>query len=229
MQQVGYQWFRTSLAMGVLTLCCATQVRAQVEETAEPSMLLSVEIDGQERTVRLGEKAQWKGDFTDPSLKVTVKPYREFRYGGLDLRYPTEFTFEADLEDPPAKIWNLSGHTVEFMVFRDALDLLTPEEMIRATASEIEGKIGEVEQREIKLGQQTLKGARAKVAVGSYNMLLEAYTVPMNGRSQTMLMFIDDWNEGQGSAEGRKLMKMLKQSFGIARKPKTGSGPVKKD
>ena len=64
-----------------------------------------------------GEPVPVARTFQDPRVTVRPEPHRLFPYGGVSFHYPRGFTFEADLDDPAARSWTLSGNDFKVLYF----------------------------------------------------------------------------------------------------------------
>lgn len=209
---------RLALAASVLTGTLAASARAG-DESREPPLLFSVSVGGVTVAATEGEAVPVVGTFQDPRVTVRPEPHRVFPYGGVSFRYPRGFTFEADLDDPTARSWTLSGNDFKVIYFAFPV-VITPQTHLeqlleshgRANCHVLD------EQADLRLGESTLGGIRVEVTVQGSRMVQEAYQVPLKGKGSRLLVF-QDWPVGRAdrSPEGALALRLIAASFRTAR------------
>lgn len=192
---------------------------AVFDESKEPPLEFVVNVGNKSVTINEGETAQLDGAFTNPKISITPQPHRVFPYQGITFRYPRSFTFEANLTDPDAKNWTLSGNDLTIMYFVLNTRLTTGDfgnNMIdqfgrkNCKVTDANGKI--------TLGEQTLSGTTIQVNVATHKMVLDIYRVPSRGAVTKLLVFQDSLNDrGNRSNEGKQALKEIQSSFTIER------------
>lgn len=96
----------------------AGEAEEKEKEKVEPPLEFVLEVDGKSQPLELGKIFSIKGVSEKSALKLTLKPDRYFEKAGVRFRYPKEYTFEADLEDPAEPNWTLSGNDNKIMLFK---------------------------------------------------------------------------------------------------------------
>ena len=205
------------LALGALVLTgpLAAPATPAGDESREPPLLFSVSVGAVTVPATEGEAVSVAGTFQDPRVTVRPEPHRLFPYGGVSFHYPRSFTFEADLDDPAARSWTLSGNDFKVLYFAFPV-VITPQTHVKQLL-ETHGRANcrvLDERADLRLGETTLRGIRVEVAVQGNRMIQEAYQVPLKGQGSRLLVF-QDWpaDGADRSKEGALALRLIAASF----------------
>ena len=187
------------------------------DESKEPPLEYLVKVGGKEFSVKEGESLKLDGEFKNPVINITPKPYREFDCQGVKFKYPQQFTFESSVDSPFSKSWTLSGNDLKIMFFAMQGDLSSKDfanTMIQQFGRN-NAKISDTTTR-MKLGNQTLNGATLKVTIASHNMSMDIMQIPANDGETKLIVFQDNVDAaGNKSNEGKQTMEVIKSSFNL--------------
>lgn len=192
---------------------------AAPDESKEPPLTYSVRIGDKSVTTVEGETARFEGTFTNPEVTIAAQQHRMFPYQGVSFKYPRSFTFEADLSDPDAKIWTLSGNDFKIMYF--VLNTrLTAADFARTMINQFGKQSSKVLNGSAKttLGKHTLLGATLRATLATHSMIMEIYGIPTPGARTKLLVFQDSLDDsGNRSQEGKATLQVFRSSFDIER------------
>lgn len=182
------------------------------DETQEPRQVFRVEIAGQIHRVPEGDPLPLQGTFTDPTVKITAEPFREFTYGGMSFRYPKQFTFEAEVEGDGNRNWTLSGNDFKIMAF-----VLPDDVSADAYAAAIVAQFGEenctVSEFKSDLPGAEEQGTQIKVNVAGHAMTMDVIELPTEKGSRLLVLQDSPTAAGARSKEAQATMKELKATF----------------
>ncbi len=183
-----------------------------VDESLEPKAVYNLEINGQKYEINQGQELEVKGEFKDPKIRFEVEPYKEFTYGGIYLKYPQNFSFEADLADENVKMWNLSGNSGILMLQKYSLEMDH-----RTMANLLQPRYGEENARvapcTLKFGDKEVEGSKVVATFGGSAISQEVYSFKQGEGS--LLMILQDSVDANGNptAEGLALKKLVGETF----------------
>ncbi len=210
--------FALIASVPLITVSCGTAASI-ADESMEPPLNYTVKVGEKTMTISEGESVQFDGTFTNPNVTVTPHSYRVFPYQGITFKYPRSFTFEADLVDPTAKTWTLSGNDFKIMYFvlNDALSAADfAKDMINQFGRE-NAKVVDANAT-ITLGEQQLNGTSFRVTVATHKMVMDIYRLPSRGTQTRLLVFQDSLDDsGNRSKEGQTTIAEVKSSFAMER------------
>jgi hypothetical protein len=200
-----------------IALCLAFFVLAATlagaDETREPSLSVRLEIGGKALVLSEGEALRLDGTFTDPTVRLTVEPFRKFAYGGVSFSYPRGFTFEAEITDDGSKTWTLSGNDFKILYFAFASDLST-EAYVEALISRFGKETCRRSRAVMTLGGEEIKGLRLEVKLAALDLTIDAFRLPSPDGTTRLLSLQDSPDEsGRHSAEARDALAVLQQSW----------------
>ncbi|MCU0962478.1 MAG: hypothetical protein MUF48_20475 [Pirellulaceae bacterium] len=208
-----------TVLLSLLYWACGSPPAPGTDESKEPPLEFAVIVDDKSVTINEGQTIQLDGTFTNPRISVTPQPYRVFPYQGITFKYPRSFTFEADLADPDAKHWTLTGNDLTIMFFVMNARLTTGEfanNMIDQFGRE-NCKVNDANAK-ITLGSQSLSGTSIQVTVATHKMVMDIYRIPSRGEVTKLLVFQDSLDDtGNRSKEGRQTLEDMKASFTVDR------------
>ncbi len=192
----------------------AASVPAGIDESREPSDTFKLKLDGQEYRIVADEPVDVTCKGEKLQALLTVEPYKTFSYGGIELKYPRHFTFEADLNDKDVSLWNLSGSQFVLMIQK------YPAEMDhKIMAGMLLPRFGEknsgVEPCSIELNGGKSEGTRLMTTIGDSTITQEIYSFKVEGGSLLLILQDTIGQKGETSEEGRKFRELLKDTFKI--------------
>lgn len=199
----------------VLFGVCAPLVAA--DEKQEPVMKYTLEVDGKPHEIKPGVPLQIDGALNKPTLLLKAAETRTFTYGGVEFQYPSNFTWEADLEEPNCKSWTMSGNDFKIMYFAFSEEELPSQAFLTSMAGNFKNQADDPAKsiRPVKrnLGGKEYEGHQLVISVGGANIHTEAYAIksPKGGR---MMVFQDGLpDEKNISAEGIRTLELLEKTF----------------
>lgn len=156
------------------------------DESREPVLAYSLEIDGQPHDILLDTPVTLPGSHTDPVVVLRAAATRRFAYGGVAFEYPAAFTWEAEIRSPTDRTWTISGNDCRIMVF------VLPEAMsVGDYARAMEGQFGKGKTR---IGDTTRifsgtkrEGKRLDVEVTGVKLNFEMFALPSAKGSRILL------------------------------------------
>ncbi|MFZ5949609.1 MAG: hypothetical protein ACOYXC_02805 [Candidatus Rifleibacteriota bacterium] len=206
---------KTLVAMMILafTGLAGAQEAKKIDESIEPPAMFVVEINGGiKSTIKAGEAATISGEFKDPSVKVSVEPYKEFNYAGITLKYPQNFSFDADLADENVKMWNLSGTSGILMIQKYIMDMDH-----KTMANLLQPRYGEENARvspcSMTVDGMEVPGTKVIATFGGTSISQEVYSFKQNDGS--LLLIIQDSIDaaGKNTQEGLDLKELIGKTF----------------
>ncbi len=210
-----------TLSLLFLTLCvgCGAPANGNPDESKEPPLQFIVTVGNRSVAITEGETVRLDGAYTDPTITVTPQPFRVFRCQGISFKYPRSFTFEADLADPDAKTWTLSGNDFKIMFFVSNSPLTSTgfadgmiEQFGRENCRVIDANA------KITLAGQPLSGTTIRITVATHELVQDIYQLPSRGGVTRLLVLQDSLDDARDrTSEGRKTLKELESSFTIER------------
>jgi len=190
----------------------ASSPAVAADETQEPRLVFRVEIAGQTHRVPEGDPLPLQGTFTDPTLKITAEPFREFTYGGMSFRYPAQFTFEAEVGEEDAKNWTLSGNDCKIMAF-DLAEKLSAAAYAAAIVEQFGAENCTVSEFKCDLPGAGEQGTRIKVHVVGHAMTMDVIELPTEKGSRLLVLQDSPTAAGARSKEAQATLKELKATF----------------
>lgn len=162
------------------------------DDALEPPMEFRLLRGEQATPVRLDEPFQLQTEAGPIELVLVVDPLRTFRRDGISFKYPREYVFEADMENPRATVWTLSGNDALLMLTRYP-DLMDPEELRDTTAESIQEDYGEdsdVMSVSCTVGSKELSGRRVTMRIGDVLLIQDVYA--FNSEEKSYLFILQD-------------------------------------
>lgn len=194
-------------------LLLAAPGRLMADETTEPPVAYTLEINGQPYALSPDKPLKITGDFSNPELTLRVAQTRILQAAGVSFSYPSYFTFEADTTDPEVQTWTVSGNDVTIMLFRFA-EPVTPRELATSTAGELNVAEPTIEDLAVSLGGKELAGVKATMPLGGLTIIQQSLEIP--GAAMGSRMLVVQEVRSAGAAEAAELgaaLKLLKSSL----------------
>jgi hypothetical protein len=205
---------RCVLSLVMLTLAagrCAAD-----DESAEPPIVYTLEVDGQSVTIQPDKPLKLEGSFESPTLTLRVAQTRTLQAEGITFNYPAYFTFEADTSDPEVKTWTASGNDVTLMLFSFA-EKVDARALAESTAEALQARDVQVEPVKVKLGDQERAGVKATMPLLDQTVIQQVLTLPATDKGSRLLVLQEVRNQGAGeAAELGATLKVVAASFKVA-------------
>lgn len=164
-------------------------------------------------SIQDGQTVRVEGHYQDPEITLIVEPYAVFSYDDIHFKYPKEFIYEADFDQPHVKSWTLSGNDCKLMCFvfdvpvqiNDFLDgMLERYGHQNCTVTDA---------APLTFGQMELSGTTIHTTLAGVKMAIDTYQLPSSGASMKLLVVQDCMDpSGSRSVEGVYAIQLLEQS-----------------
>ncbi len=205
--------FMTRFLTLLTTVCVTFGPAIQADDTTEPPVTYTLEVNGQKYLLSADKTVILKGSFQNPKVTLRASSTRRFVHDGIAFDYPANFTFEADLSDPGIRTWTMSGNNVTLMLF-DFDEPVKPTELIASTAESLKTNVDRMESTSLKLGTLNAKGQSALLKVGDVALSYTVLAMPAAaGKSRLLIVQDLPQDNGQPSNERTDILKMLGDSF----------------
>jgi hypothetical protein len=86
-------------AIAAIFVLCLSSLCFAADDTQEPPLKYTLEIDGQAHVVVLDKPVKIHGVYSNPNAVLRASSIRYFTYGDLSFQYPASFTWEAEIVD----------------------------------------------------------------------------------------------------------------------------------
>jgi hypothetical protein len=197
-----------------------SNVAVAAGEREEPPLVLYFEVDGKHVPIEIDKPfapAQLGGA---KSATLRLEPWRQFAFGGVQFRYPREFTFEVDTSSPGVSMWTLSGNDAKCMVHRYE-GQSNPAEVQKALVDELVKTYGAgataASPTTLDLAGSKLKGTRLDIQMAGTKLAQSVFSVRA-GADVLVFVFQDSPNErGQPTPEWNRMLQMLDGSLKLPR------------
>lgn len=182
-------------------------------EDVEPALVFYFEAEGGKRVPVELDKPFNPGDL-GKSATLKLEPRRRFAYAGLQLDYPREWGFEADLDAQFAS-WTISGNDAKVVVQRYK-NQKRVDQLHKNVVAEVQkaygGKAKETPAT-LTAGGRTLEGTRLEVDLAGVPIVQELY--PVKSGADVVELIIQDApkKSGEPSAERVKLEGLLRETL----------------
>lgn len=215
-------WHRYSPA-AALWLIWVTSTLAQVEprgqgKTGELLDEYTLELDGKSVDVRAGEATTLEVGGKKVRAKVTAKPDKLFRGGGVSFRIPREYSLESDAEPDGTESWMLDGNNgvVHLARFRNAA---APKHVIRDTVEALTGQYGKANIKtsnaSLNLGGRAHGGTRLNVQIVGQNLVQDVFAFEAGGVTFVLMVQETPQEDGSSEPELRRVRELLATTFRI--------------
>jgi len=191
---------------------CLDAPGAAVDDSTEPPLLYTLEIDGKAHTVALDTPVTIAGDFKDPKVVLKASSTRRFNHGGVAFDYPAFFTWEASIEGPSEKTWTLSGNDFVIMVF-EMPGPVSADEFSKGMAEQFHEGRTRLSTTDRLIGGRKREGQLLRVSIAGTELRLEIYALPSKTGSRLLVLQDSTGDDGAMSKEGAKAVALLSSSF----------------
>lgn len=174
----------------VFLSCLLHSVNAQVDESKEPPLDITLEINGKDFSIELGQRKRISGEFKDPTVVVRTAATRTFNYGRLSFDYPAEFTWEAQIKDQAFRYWTLSGNDSKIMyfVFRDEMTPTTFADSLMVEFGKPHTKVSDMKRT---LNNQVFLGKRVSAKLAGSEITQDILAIPGPAKQWRLLILQD--------------------------------------
>jgi len=216
---LGRHWFSLSVAVVISIFHpssgCSAPPPIKAREAQEPPVRYSLTVGDKTLKLTEGQSVDLDGSFTNPKVTLRAEPTRTFSLHGITFDYPRGYTFEADLSEPAAKTWTLSGPSCVLMVF------VMQEKLTAATfADALINRYGKQSCRitnpnaELNLGKHKCPGVAVKLNIAGQLLAQEIYLVESHGRETKLLVIQDSLGEQDKPTQERQMtVEIVAKSF----------------
>lgn len=192
------------------------QVAIAADERKEPPPVLYFDLDGKHVPVEIDKPFPPTLLAGAKSSTLRMEPWRQFACGGVKLRYPREFTFEAVENSPGVVMWTLSGNDAKFMLFRYQ-DQSNPTEVQKSLVDGLMKayRSGAKNQAPTTLdvAGYKLKGTRIDVEIAGTKLSQSVFSVRASADVVVLVLQDTPTEAGQPTPEWSRMMQMLDGSL----------------
>ncbi|MHB0959347.1 MAG: hypothetical protein ACYC0X_23245 [Pirellulaceae bacterium] len=199
-------------AIAVLVLLGPSCVCFAADESQEPPLNYTLDINDQPHEIVLDKPVTIAGAYNDPKVVLRASSTRQFSYGNVAFHYPASFSWEAEMEGQNEKTWTLSGNDFKIMYFI-LPQALSVDAYAQAMTKHFEKGITRVGDTERKLGSRQYKGKRLSVELAGTSLAIEVYALRANSGSRLLVLQDSPPDERATSEEGEKTLNLLSASF----------------
>ncbi|HNX77008.1 MAG TPA: hypothetical protein PLM07_17255 [Candidatus Rifleibacterium sp.] len=196
-------------------LVASASAATAIDESREPADTFKLSIDGNEYQIVPEKSLEVTCKGEKLPVLLTVEPLKNFNYGGIELKYPRNYTFEADLSEKEVSLWSLSGNQFVLMIQK------YPAEMNhQIMASMLLPRFGEknssLEPCRAELNGSETAGTRLITTIGDSTITQEIYSFKVEGGSLLLILQDTIGSKGEKSEEGAKFRELLKTTLKFA-------------
>jgi len=196
----------------IVFLFIASSVCFAADDSQEPSLKYTLEINGKKHEVTLDKSIQLHGTYKNPEVVLKASPTRQFTFGHIEFLYPAWFTWEAKLNGPNDKNWSFSGNDFKIMYFVQP-HTLSLESYVDAMVKQFGKEKTRISDMERMLGGRKYKGRLIFVKLAGVALNLEVYTLPAKTGSRLLVLQDSPPDNRAVSEEGEKVLDMLSRTF----------------
>lgn len=196
--------------------CAEAEKMVTRDESIEPSSIFVLDVNGEKFELTSGKPTELPIEVKNPKVALEVKPYKEFTYAGIYLKYPQSFSFEADLADETVKMWNLSGNSGILMIQKYSLEMdhQTMAHLLQPRYGEKNARIADCE---ILLDGKKVPGTKVVATFGGTSISQEVYSFNVEGGSILVILQDSIDEEGKPTQEGVDLKGMISKTFKLVK------------
>lgn len=199
------------IVLAFISINCFSQSEIQEGNTLPKSTFI-IQIDDKEYILAEGDQMELETADGPSILSVKLAGYKLFDNGSIAFQYPSNFGYEFE-ESIGYKNWTLDGNDVTIMIFEIAFDAgldFMIEEMV--------GQFGKekctVEETELKLGAELLKGKRINVTLVGQYLTLDFFEIIMADGIARYLSFQDSLeDDGSSTIEMKESTTMIDKTI----------------
>jgi len=206
-----------SLSLAVLlstVFSAALAPRAPQADGLEPEVELVLELNGYPLEVRVDEPFQVSVGEDCVSGVLRKRDRRRFELDGLVFSYPSYLAFRADLAQPAAQRWTLTGNEVELALIRHVDPRLPARTLLEAEVERLKGA-GEADVRyeHLSLAGERRTGRVVRTMQDGVGVQRRVFALS-NGEDVFVLVLAENLDaRGKPVAEGAELVRLLEETF----------------
>ena len=183
------------------------------DETIEPPLKLTLEVDGKPFPIELGREQKLTGDFRNPTVVLRAAPTREFTYGGIAFDYPSNFSWEAEIQNEAYKSWTLSGNDSKILYFSFG-DEVTPDVFASALAQQYGEEKTKITDFSRTFGKQKFAGKRVIANIAGITLVQDVLIVPAPAKRWRILILQNVAPEvSPRGGEPKKVLELLSKTL----------------
>lgn len=183
-----------------------------MDESQEPQVQYTLEINGQEHGVLLNKPLEISGVYENPKVLLKAEPTRHFSYGGIAFQYPASFSWEAEIEAQNQKTWVLSGNDFKIMYFV-LPQAISVDSYIQAIAKQFGAADTRISDAERTIGGNTNAGKLLFVKVAGAALKFEVYALPAELGSKLLVFQDSPPDDKVNSEESKTTLALFLSSF----------------
>lgn len=179
----------------------------------EPPLNYNLKIGNQTYSIAEGEEFEVERTEGKSKAVLVADKFRVFPYQGIRFKYPSSYSFEADISRPSDKNWTLSGNDCKIMVLKFAGEM-TPKQFAESLKESFGEKNTKIRKSGLKLGGKEYQGATVDATIAGTTIRMEI--APMKAGDGWSKLFVvqDSLNEErEHSRDYLDCMKVLRKSF----------------
>ena len=180
-------------------------------DTEEPEQTFQLIVGEKRINVTAGRDVILKGDFHNPNIRLVPSNVRLFNYGGVSFKYPSNFSFEADLSTEGAKLWSLDGNDFIIMIQKYAEEITVKD--IIPDLKAMYGKDMKSTTVTHKLGGKRYSGIRITAEVATIKLIQDFIKLPCKDGSIIMMLQDFPIEEKVSDVESKRVLELLNTSF----------------
>jgi hypothetical protein len=210
----------------IILIFCIGSTCFAADESQEPPLKYTLEINGQGHELLLDKPVKLQGDYSNPKVVLRASSIRHFTYGDITFQYPASFAWEAEIEGHNERTWTLSGNDFTIMYFI-LPDVLSVEAYSQAMAKQLGEGSTRISDTARELGGQRHKGKLIFVKLAGTTLNIEVYSLPAKTGSRLLVLQDSPPDNRAISKEGEEALAMLSSSFKnttMSNKPDAGDG-----
>ena len=178
----------------------------------EPPLEFSLEIAGKAVDVQLDRPATVEVDGKPVEIRLTAKPDRLFRGGGISFRYPRQHAFEVERDaDSGVTTWTFDGNDSVLIFMEhgpagDAEDL--QQGIVDGLLEQYGRQNSRTAQASVRLGKMKLAGTRLDVTLAGESFTQDVFAWQSAGGGRTYVLIVQD-SPAEGGGVSRETAQML--------------------
>lgn len=168
-------------------------------ENEVPAQKATIEINGREYTIIIGETSQITIGEDTHSIRVKINTLNTFNQAGLKFDYPSNMLFESEALGFGVTQWNLDGTNITVIVQEYKVPA-TKNMLLGAFKDQYELMKAEISASEIiyKTKDNTLEGVKFNIVMGNIGLVQEFYFLMNKDGKSSKVLILQDMPDDQG-------------------------------
>jgi hypothetical protein len=178
----------------------------------------TLELDGKSIDVRAGQESIVDVGGKKVRAKLTAKPDKLFRAGGVSFRIPREYSLEIGKEPDGTQTWTFDGNNgiVHLARFPNAVP---PKQVVRDAVNRLKAQYGETNVKtkdaSLKLGGRVHPGTRLTVRIAGQTSTQDISAFETGGVTFVVMVQETPQEDGSSGAEVRRVRELLATTFQV--------------